>query len=71
MDTTILQNASCFETPLDPAEVATEPSAKRRRATEQPLFAQMPLRWDDEFWLEEMEEFTPERALARTPPSSS
>jgi len=40
------------------SRLATEQPPKRRRTGEQPAPAAMPLRWDDEFWLEEIDVFT-------------
>ena len=56
------ESPSATERSVYLTEVTTELSAIRRRATEQPSFVQRPLRWDDEFWLEEMEESTPQES---------
>ena len=38
------------------------PRAKLLQSSSRNAVVKMPLRWDDEFWLEEMEEFTPKES---------
>ena len=40
------------------------PRAKLLQSSSRNAVVKMPLRWDDEFWLEEMDDFTPEEASA-------